>query len=40
VRDSFSLVELAPPAAQQAVQKLAGATIRGRRMAPRLDRNT
>jgi len=40
VRDSFSLVELAPPAAQQAVQKLAGAMIRGRRVAPRLDRNT
>ncbi len=40
VRDSFSLVELPPPAAQQAVQKLAGAMIRGRRVAPRLDRNT
>jgi DbpA-like RNA binding protein len=40
VRDSFSLVELALPAAQQAVQKLAGAMIRGRRVAPRLDRNT
>jgi len=40
VRDSFSLVELAPPAAQQAVQKLAGAMIRGRRVAPRLDQNT
>ncbi|HYL21941.1 MAG TPA: DbpA RNA binding domain-containing protein [Gemmatimonadales bacterium] len=40
VRDSFSLVELAPPAAQRAVQKLAGAMIRGRRVAPRLDRNT
>ncbi|HYL54615.1 MAG TPA: DbpA RNA binding domain-containing protein [Gemmatimonadales bacterium] len=40
VRDSFSLVELAPPAAQQVVQKLAGAMIRGRRVAPRLDRNT
>ena len=40
VRDSFSLVELAAPRAQQAVQKLAGTTIRGRRVAPRLDRNT
>ena len=40
VQDSFSLVELAPPAAQQAVEKLAGAMIRGRRVAPRLDRNT
>jgi DbpA RNA binding domain len=40
VRDSFSLVELAAPSAQQAVQKLAGTTIRGRRVAPRLDRNT
>jgi len=40
VRDSFSLVELAAPAAQQAVQKLAGAMIRGRRVAPRLDRDT
>jgi DbpA RNA binding domain len=40
VRDSFSLVELAPPAARQVVQKLAGAMIRGRRVAPRLDRDT
>jgi hypothetical protein len=40
VRDSFSLVELAAPSAQQAVQKLAGTTIRGRRVAPRLDRDT
>jgi len=40
VRDSFSLVELAPSAAQQAVQKLAGATIRGRRVTPRLDRDS
>ena len=32
--------EPTPPAAQQAVQKLAGAMIRGRRVAPRLDRNT
>ena len=40
VRESFSLVELAAPAAQQAVQKLAGVMIRGRRVAPRLDRDT
>lgn len=40
VRESFSLVELAAPAAQQAVQRLAGAMIRGRRVAPRLDRDT
>ena len=40
VRESFSLVELAAPAAQQAVQRLAGAMIRGRRVVPRLDRDT
>lgn len=40
VRESFSLVELAATAAQQAVHKLAGAMIRGRRVAPRLDRDT
>ena len=39
VRESFSLVELAATAAQQAVHKLAGAMIRGRRVAPRLDRD-
>lgn len=40
VRDSFSLVELAAPAAREAVRKLAGVMIRGRRVAPRLDRDT
>jgi hypothetical protein len=39
VRESFSLVELAAAAAPQAVRKLTGATIRGRRVTPRLDRD-
>jgi hypothetical protein len=38
VRDSFSLVEVAGAAAQRALQGLAGVTIRGRRVAARLDR--
>jgi DbpA-like RNA binding protein len=39
VRESFSLVEVAAATAQQAVRKLTGATIRGRRVTPRLDRD-
>ena len=39
VRDTFSLVELAAGAAQRAVRGLTGVTIRGRRVAARLDRD-
>ncbi|HVH69372.1 MAG TPA: DbpA RNA binding domain-containing protein [Gemmatimonadales bacterium] len=39
VRESFSLVEVAGGAAQRALQRLAGVTIRGRRVAARLDRD-
>ncbi len=39
VRESFSLVEIAAAAAPQAIHKLTGATIRGRRVLPRLDRD-
>ena len=39
VRDSFALVELAAGAAEKAVRGLAGATIRGRRVAVRRDRH-
>ena len=38
VRDSHALVELQGPDAADVVEKLAGASIRGRRVAPRLDR--
>jgi ATP-dependent RNA helicase DeaD len=38
VRDSFALVDLAAGAADKAVRGLAGATIRGRRVAVRRDR--
>jgi ATP-dependent RNA helicase DeaD len=38
VRDSHALVELQGPDADLVVEKLAGATIRGRRVTPRLDR--
>jgi hypothetical protein len=38
VRDSHALVDLQGPDADLVVEKLAGATIRGRRIAPRLDR--
>ena len=38
VREAFSLVEVAPGAAERAVRGLAGATIRGRRVLARLDR--
>ena len=38
VRETFSLVEVAPGAAERAVRGLAGATIRGRRVLARLDR--
>jgi len=38
VRETFSLVEVAPGAADRAVRGLGGATIRGRRVLARLDR--
>ena len=38
VRETFSLVDVAPGAADKAVRGLAGATIRGRRVLARLDR--
>jgi DbpA-like RNA binding protein len=38
VRDTFSLVEIAPAVIDQAVQRLAGVTIRGRRVTARPDR--
>jgi ATP-dependent RNA helicase DeaD len=38
VRETFSLVELAAAAAERAVRGLSGATIRGRRVLARLDR--
>lgn len=38
VRDTFSLVELDPAVLDQAAARLTGATIRGRRLAPRRDR--
>jgi hypothetical protein len=37
-RESFSLVEVAPQVAEQAIRRLAGVSIRGRRVAARLDR--
>ncbi|HET7296116.1 MAG TPA: DbpA RNA binding domain-containing protein [Gemmatimonadales bacterium] len=39
VKESFSLIEVGAAAAPQAVRKLTGATIRGRRVTPRLDRD-
>ena len=38
VKETFSLVEVAPAAAEQAVRRLGGVSIRGRRVAARLDR--
>lgn len=38
VRESFSLVDVAPPVMDQAVQRLSGVTIRGRRVTARPDR--
>jgi len=38
VRDSFSLVDIAAPVIEQAVQRLSGVTIRGRRVTARPDR--
>lgn len=38
VKETFSLVELASQAAEQAVRRLTGVTIRGRRVTARLDR--
>lgn len=40
VKEAFSLVEVAPAAAEQAVRRLGGVSIRGRRVAARLDRGT
>jgi len=39
VRETFSLVDIAAPAVDQAVQRLTGVAIRGRRVAARLDRS-
>ena len=38
VKETFSLVEVAPQAAEQAVRRLTGVSIRGRRVTARLDR--
>ncbi|MGH7673376.1 MAG: DbpA RNA binding domain-containing protein, partial [Gemmatimonadales bacterium] len=38
VKETFSLVEVAPAVAEQAVRRLGGVSIRGRRVAARLDR--
>jgi len=38
VKETFSLVEVAPTAAEQAVRRLTGVSIRGRRVTARLDR--
>jgi len=38
VRETFSLVDVAPPVMDQAVQRLSGVTIRGRRVTARPDR--
>jgi DbpA-like RNA binding protein len=38
VRETFSLVDIAAPAIEQAVQRLSGVTIRGRRVTARPDR--
>lgn len=38
MRDKFSLVEIAPAVADQAIQRMSGVSIRGRRVAPRRDR--
>lgn len=40
VRETFSVVEVSPDAAERAVQGLGGVTVRGRRLAARLDRYT
>ena len=38
LRESFALVEVAPAAADTVVRRLTGVTIKGRRVAARLDR--
>jgi hypothetical protein len=38
VRETFSLVEIAPSMAEQAVRRLSGVSIRGRRVSARTDR--
>jgi ATP-dependent RNA helicase DeaD len=40
VRETFSVVEVAPGVAERAVQGLGGVTVRGRRVAARLDRHS
>ena len=39
VRDTFSLIDVSPPIADQAVKRLTGVTIRGRRVTARFDRS-
>ncbi len=39
VRETFSVVEVAPPVAAQVVRELTGVTIKGRRVQARLDRH-
>jgi ATP-dependent RNA helicase DeaD len=38
VREAFSLVDVAPAVAEQAVQRMAGVSVRGRRVTVRPDR--
>jgi ATP-dependent RNA helicase DeaD len=38
VRETFSLVDVAPAVAEQAVQRMAGVSVRGRRVTARPDR--
>ncbi len=38
VRESFSLVEIAAPVTEQAVRRLSGVSVRGRRVTARVDR--
>jgi ATP-dependent RNA helicase DeaD len=40
LRESFALVEVAPAAAETVVRRMTGVTIKGRRVAARLDRGT
>jgi ATP-dependent RNA helicase DeaD len=39
VRETFSIVDIAAPAVDQAVRRLTGVAIRGRRVAARPDRS-
>ncbi len=38
VKETFSLVEVAPAVAEQAIQRLGGISIRGERVTARVDR--